>query len=402
MVTQERRDRLHRLSNLGPLLRLTFENLIKEGRSPDPRSRERFRRAYSLCQEYARGPEGWLALMGPSGCGKTHLAAAIANERLQAGEQLLFVVVPDLLDHLRSSFSPNSEMTYDELFENVKAAPLLILDDLGTQSSTPWAQEKLFQIFNHRYNAQLPTVITCNRPLEEINERLRSRMTDPMLCKVCTVEERQSAAYEKLGGELPELLKGMTFDSFDRRGQAVDERALDSLHEAYKLARAFAEEPHLWLVLLGPTGCGKTHLAAAIANELIPRGLPASFVVVPDLLDHLRSAYSPDSKIPYDELFEAIRTAPLLILDDLGAHSSTPWAEEKLFQLVNHRYNHRLPTVITTNQSLDELDERLASRLADLKVSTLLLISAPSYRATPQTRGERRKAPSSRGTGRRG
>ena len=110
-------------------------------------------------------------------------------------------------------------------------------------------------------------------------------------------------------------------------------------------------------------------------------------MVVPDLLDHLRSTYSPDSKVSYDELFESIRTAPLLILDDLGAHSSTPWAEEKLYQLVNYRYNHRLPTVITTNLTLDELDERLASRLADLKVSTLCPISAPSYRASPQARG---------------
>ncbi|MGE5618293.1 MAG: ATP-binding protein [Sphingomonadaceae bacterium] len=400
-ITHERRARLQRLSNLGPLARLTFGNLIKEGRNPDPRSRDRFRRAYTLCREYSKAPDGWLVLLGPSGCGKTHLAAAIANERMEVGEHVLFVVVPDLLDHLRASFSPNSELPYDELFENVKAAPLLILDDFGTQSATPWAQEKLFQIFNHRYNAQLPTVITSNNQLDEIDERLRSRMTDPMLCKVCTVEERQSLAYEKLGSELPELLRGMTFDSFDRRGQAVDDMALDSLREAYKLARAFAEEPHLWLVLLGPTGCGKTHLAAAIANEVIARGQPAYFVVVPDLLDHLRSAYSPDSRVPYDELFEAIRTAPLLILDDLGAHSSTPWAEEKLFQLVNHRYNHRLPTVITTNQSLDEMDERLASRLADLKVSTLLLISAPSYRATPQPRSERRKTAGGRTVSRR-
>lgn len=324
--------------------------------------------------------------MGPSGAGKTHLAAAIANERIAMGEQVLFVVVPDLLDHLRASFGPSSEVPYDELFEKVKAIPLLILDDLGTQSSTPWAQEKLFQILNHRYNAQLPTVITCNCPLEDIDERLRSRMTDPAMSTVCVVEERRSAAQERMGNELPDLLRGMTFDGFDRRGQAVDEKALDSLREALKLSKEFAEDPHLWLVLLGPTGCGKTHLAASIANQQIAGGKLVCFVVVPDLLDHLRSAYDPDSKIPYDELFEMIRTAPLLILDDLGAHSSTPWAEEKLYQLVNHRYNHRLPTVITTNRTLDELDERLASRIADLKVSTLCPIEAPSYRATPRPR----------------
>lgn len=392
-ISRDRKSKLQRMSNLGPLVRLTFDSLVKEGRSTDPRNQERFARAFDLCQQYARSPEGWLVLMGPSGSGKTHLAVAIANERIQVGEQVLFVVVPDLLDHLRSAYGPSSEMPYDELFENVKSAPLLVLDDLGTQSSTPWAQEKLYQIFNHRYNAQLPTVITSNRPLEEIDERLRWRMTDPAVSTVCAVEERPTAAQQRLSSELPELLKGMTFDTFDRRGQAVDEKALDSLREAYKLAREFADEPYLWLVLIGATGCGKTHLAAAIANQQIARGKPAYFVVVPDLLDHLRSAYGPDSKIPYDELFETIRTAPLLILDDLGAHSSTAWAEEKLYQLVNHRYNHRLATVVTTNLPLDALDERLASRLADLKVSTLCPISAPSYRATPQPRTGRYDTP---------
>ncbi|MGI5836635.1 MAG: ATP-binding protein [Chloroflexota bacterium] len=391
-LTQERLQRLQRLSNLGPLLRLTFDNLIKEGRHPDPGSRERFKATYNLCLEYAKSPSGWLVLMGPSGCGKTHLAAAIANERIRSGESALFVVVPDLLDHLRASFSPTSDVPYDELFENVKASPLLILDDLGTQSSTPWAQEKLFQIFNHRYNAQLPTVITTNRNLDEIDERLRSRMTDPALSRVCQVEERQSAAQERFSSELPELLKGMTFENFDPRGQAVDAKSLESLKNAFKLSREFAENPHLWLVLLGTTGCGKTHLAAAIANQVIARGQPVYFVVVPDLLDHLRSAYSPDSKVPYDELFETIRTAPLLILDDLGAHSSTPWAEEKLYQLVNHRYNHRLPTVITTNLALDELDERLASRLADVRVSLLCPITAPTFRASPPLKRSRQSS----------
>ncbi len=94
---------------------------------------------------------------GPSGAGKTHVAAAIANRCIERGQPALFVVVPDLLDHLRASYSPNSELGYDALIEQVRNAPVLILDDLGTQSSTAWAQEKLFQVLNHRYNAQLPT-----------------------------------------------------------------------------------------------------------------------------------------------------------------------------------------------------------------------------------------------------
>ena len=71
--------------------------------------------------------------------------------------------MPDLLDHLRSSYSPSSEMSLRRAASSRCATrPVLILDDLGTQNATPWAQEKLFQIINHRYNAQLPTIVTTN------------------------------------------------------------------------------------------------------------------------------------------------------------------------------------------------------------------------------------------------
>ena len=115
-------------------------------------------------------------------------------------------------------------------------------------------------------------------------------------------------------------------------------------------------------MLVGGYGCGKTHLAAAIANFRIALGQPALFVVVADLLDYLRATYAPSSTVTFDERLEAIREAPLLILDDLGAHNSTPWAQEKLFQILNHRYNGRLPTVITSNQRPEEQDA--AHRLA--------------------------------------
>ena len=113
------------------------------------------------------------------------------------------------------------------------------------------------------------------------------------------------------------------------------------------------------------------------------------FRTAPDLLDYLRNTYAPDSKITYDRGFDAIRNADVLILDDYGSHSSTPWAEEKLFQLLNHRFNARLPTVITTNQPLERTSAvsnapnqelRILSRLIDPELSRVCRIDAPPYK----------------------
>ncbi len=372
---------------MGPLVRLTFANLRPEGRSGDPTDRERFGRLVERAKAYAEAPTGWLFLAGPPGCGKTHLAAAIANARLAAGEPVVFVVVPDLLDHLRSTFAPASPVRYDEMFESIRETPLLVLDDLGTQSSTPWAQEKLFQLLNYRYNSQLPTVVTTNLRTDELEERLRARLLDPALTTLCIVEDWEATALQRLGGMGLERLREMTFASFDQRGMAVDPDQRANLRKVYRSVMDYADNPTGWLVLLGRAGTGKTHLAAAIANRRAEAGAPAYFVTAPDLLDHLRAAYAPDSKIPYDKVFEAIRTTPLLILDDLGAHSSTPWAQEKLYQLLNYRYNATLPTVITTNVPLEHLEERIASRMADQHVSLIWNLQVPPYRLSELASG---------------
>jgi len=136
---------------------------------------------------YARRPDGWLTLLGPYGVGKTHLAAAIAHEALNRTEQVLFAVVPDLLDHLRATFGPQSTVAYDERFELVRSVPLLILDDLGTESATPWAREKLYQLINHRYNYRLATVITTNLKPEAIEPRIYSRLCDPACGEMITI-----------------------------------------------------------------------------------------------------------------------------------------------------------------------------------------------------------------------
>ena len=385
-LEDNRLTRLQSYSNLGSLTRLTFDNLILHGKSDDPSNQERFICAYRAATSFASNPQGWLVFMGPSGCGKTHLAAAIANYRLKEGQPAFFIGVTDLLDHLRSTFSPGSDVSYDEFFEEIQNAPLLILDDLGTQSSTPWAEEKLFQLINHRYTARLPTVINVavDVSLEDLEEKWRSRLTDPGLSQVYLLEVKGSSSLDYSGILSLELLKSMTFDNFDCKRVNLPLEQRQNLDQAFRLAHQFAESPEGWLIFQGENGCGKTHLAAAIANYRLKKGQPVFFVIVPDFLDHLRSTFAPESKVTYDEFFERVKSAPLLILDDYGEHSSTPWAQEKLYQLINHRYNARLPMVITMCCGLDELDKnerRVGSRLADPRLSVVFYISAPDYRA---------------------
>ncbi len=355
---------------------------MPEGRSSHKRSQERFAQAFRTAQAFAIEPKGWLVLGGPSGSGKTHLAAAIVNELIRREQPAFYITVPDLLDRIRASFNSGSDAPFDEFFESVKTAPMLVLDDLGVQSATPWAREKIDQLLTSRFNNMLPTVVVVAVSLEQLDDRIRTRLTDTRLSQVYILEESSLASGDTWAPEF-ELQKKMTFINYKRRTDLSQEQQ-DNMDAAYRLAFDFAKNPEGWLVFMGETGCGKTHLAAAIVNYRYEIGKPALFVVVPDFLDHLRSAFSPDSKISYDQLFESVKTAPLLVLDDFGEQSSNSWVKEKLYQLINFRYNNRLPTVITTRYSLDEImekvDDSISSRLIDRQISVTFYIMAPDYR----------------------
>jgi len=372
-------------TNLRHLTHMTFDTFLPEGKGRAEAGRGTLRHAYDLARAFAADPQGWLVFLGGYGCGKTHLATAIAHERIAQGEPAIFVIVPDLLDYLRSAFAPDSPTTFDERFQALRDAPLLILDDLGAQSSTPWAQEKLYQILNHRYDSRLPTVITSNHRLEDVDPRLQSRLRDPSLVTVRPIlaPDFRLAGTDQTVSDLSTLPlhQDQTFESFDLRTNELPAEQRENLKHAVALAQNFAAHPQGWLVFCGRYGCGKTHLAAAIANRSIELGHPTPMLIVaPDLLDHLRATFSPQSQVSFDRRFAAMRRSPLLILDDLGTESATPWATEKLFQLLNHRYTARLPTVITTSKLIEKLNPRLASRMLDPTRCEVFSILAPSYR----------------------
>jgi len=383
-VSQQVRERLYSLSRLDELKGLTFDSFQPRGQKGlGEMQATSLEMAFNQAYHYAKSLNGWLLLQGGFGCGKTHLAAAIANFAVGMGVPTLFLTVPDLLDMLRFSYD-SEDTTFEQRFNEIRNASLLVLDDFGTQNATPWAQEKLFQIINYRYINKLPLVVTTNLILDEIDARIRSRLTDPQLVSIVRINApdyrhpMDDTGHPELSSL--DLMVNKTFGSFeDRTGDGLQPDELKSLQKALKAAHTYAEKPRGWLVLMGGYGSGKTHLAAAIANYRAGLGDPPLFVMVPDLLDHLRATFSPNSNTTFDRRFDEIRTANLLILDDLGTQSMTPWVREKLYQLFNYRYNAELPTVITTSDSMNEMDARLRSRLLDGKLCTTYVLNVPSY-----------------------
>ncbi|MEE9508177.1 MAG: ATP-binding protein [Anaerolineales bacterium] len=388
------RSRLFQFSNLDKLEHLTFETFNPKGRiGIGDLQKDSLHSASNLARDFAKSPKGWLFVQGRFGCGKTHLAAAIANECVGNGIPTLFLTVPDLLDSLRFTFN-DREVSFEERFNQIRQSPLLILDDFGTQNATEWAKEKLFQILNYRYVNNLPMVVTTNLALAGIDGRLRSRLEEHGFVRhiKITAPDYRRKDDERGQHELSslELHPKQTFGTFNfRQKENLLPDHITSLENAFKLAQAYSEDPSGWLVISGLHGCGKTHLAAAVANYRASQGHQVMFIMTPDLLDHLRSTFSPNSSTSYDRLFDEIRSTNLLVLDDLRSKGASLWAREKLIQLIDFRYNSNLSTVITTAEKFEDIDPSLQSRIRDERISTIVTISAPAYRGKRNRKGKR-------------
>ena len=168
----------------------------------------------------------------------------------------------------------------------------------------------------------------------------------------CYSERKNRIYFDQ--ARIPKRYANCTFDSFE---PGHDKSLLHALKIAKKLVENYPQQ-EIGLLFQGPCGVGKTHLAAAILNELInKKKVPCYFCDFRELIRNLQSSYSPDSNLNESDLLYPIFNKNVIVLDELGAKRTTSWVEETIFYIINYRYNNKKLTIFTSNYIDNEEEE---------------------------------------------
>ena len=378
-LAAERTKSFLQSSGIGALGRYNFDLLNTEDKGLNPL----YSAALKKAQAWIVQPIGWLFLSGSYGPSKSHISAALTMEALKQNKSAAYRTALEIIALLRIPL--DEETVFSKSIDFVRSSHLLIIDEIHPELSD-WEQERLGELLAHRLRNDLPCVLASASPPQEYNPSLSAKFSDSALCQICDLGETIADQDRDSGFDTRfALQKKMTFASFQKERPNLPKEQSFSLKSAFIAATSFAEHPEGWLIFIGGVGSGKTHLAAAIANAIYEKGGRCLFASVPELVDSLRQAYSNTTadSMGYDQLLNRIKTTPLLILDDFGGEVVTPWAKEKLYQIISYRHNAQLPMVLTSNLSLDEIgkrDERVLSRLLDKQMSNVLAVTANDFR----------------------
>jgi DNA replication protein DnaC len=211
----------------------------------------------------------------------------------------------------------------------------------------------------------------------------------------CTEIGRESRARERT--RIPARYADRDFENFDvdpvDHQEPEAARWSQSLKKARLVVESFSREypggSEHGLLLMGPCGVGKTHLAVAALKALGTRGHEGTFYDYADLLKQIQASYNSESQTSEMELLEPVLKTEVLLLDDLGSSKPSAWALETVGRILNARYNDNRVTIITTNfldaprESREEkLEERIGKRVRSrlYEICRTVEIIAPDFR----------------------
>lgn len=195
---------------------------------------------------------------------------------------------------------------------------------------------------------------------EETFEKLKELIDESVNLEIRLEAEARRAERLLEESRVGVRFRSRTFDNFDGL-------SFPAAHtKAIEYAIRFESNKGEGLLFTGNPGTGKTHLAAAITNYIATElKIPVRFAGFADLLESIKKKFNSD-----DDLVKEFGTVPLLVIDDLGKERTSEWSNSVLYRIVNTRYEHCLPIVITTNETIPELNRRVGeatiSRLMEM------------------------------------
>lgn len=161
-------------------------------------------------ENYSRGEcaHPFVTFVGVVGTGKTHLALAIGWEWIESGKTVFYHQVADFLGAMRDSFRRMGgsdyvrDKVYDETMAFAKNCSLLILDDMGAERSTEWAEEQLDRVVAYRYSNRKPLLVTTNLRLDDLSLRIADRLSEGKVIQLLTLNGQSFRRRKQLSGEI--------------------------------------------------------------------------------------------------------------------------------------------------------------------------------------------------------